>query len=107
VGSPRTPNQIRSLKVSKPVIEPLVESIKLPQTRIAPQAASQQERPQRPRKVSGAMAQQSGASGWDNQSAPQKLLHLVGCREQKPADATSSGKARARRSRIRNFAISE
>jgi hypothetical protein len=29
------------------------------------------------------MTLQSGDSGWGNQSAPQKLLHLVGCREAK------------------------
>ncbi len=29
----------------------------------------------------GAMTLQSGDSGWGNQSAPQKLLQLVGCRE--------------------------
>jgi hypothetical protein len=29
------------------------------------------------------MTQQSGDSGWGTQCAPQKLLHLVGCREAK------------------------
>jgi hypothetical protein len=33
--------------------------------------------------VCGAMTQQSGDSGWGTQCAPQKLLHLVGCREAK------------------------
>jgi len=41
--------------------------------------SSRAERP----KNCGAMTLQSGDSGWGNQSAPQKLLHLVGCREQK------------------------
>jgi len=34
-------------------------------------------------KVCTAMAQQSGDSGRGNQSAPQKLVHLVGCRDPK------------------------
>jgi hypothetical protein len=106
VGSTRIPSKILTRKVFGSVIEPPSESTKIPQASITSQASSRQARPQRQRKVSGAMAQQSGASGWDNQSAPQKLLHLVGCREQKPADARS-GKARAHRPRLRNFAISE
>jgi hypothetical protein len=36
----------------------------------------------RPR-VCTAMAQQCGDSGRGNQSAPQKLVHLVGCRDPK------------------------
>jgi hypothetical protein len=47
--------------------------------RIDQHIASQAERP----KICGAMTLQSGHSGWGNQSAPQKLLHLVGCREPK------------------------
>jgi hypothetical protein len=31
--------------------------------------------------ICGAMAQQHGDSGRGNQSVPQGLLHLVGCRE--------------------------
>jgi hypothetical protein len=34
-------------------------------------------------KVCTAMTQQCGDSGRGNQSAPQKLVHLVGCREPK------------------------
>ena len=37
---------------------------------------------ERPR-ICGAMAQQCGDSGRGNQSAPQKLVHLVGCRDPK------------------------
>jgi len=42
-----------------------------------------QPRTESPR-LSGVMAQQSGDSGRGHQSAPQKLLQLVGCRESKP-----------------------
>jgi hypothetical protein len=38
--------------------------------------------PARPR-ICTAMAQQCGDSGRGNQSAPQKLVHLVGCRDPK------------------------
>jgi hypothetical protein len=34
-------------------------------------------------KVCAAMAQQCGDSGRGNQSAPQKLVHLIGCRDPK------------------------
>lgn len=36
-----------------------------------------------PAKLSGAMAEQCGDGGRGHQSAPQKLLQLVGCRESK------------------------
>jgi hypothetical protein len=49
---------------------------KLPEPEVDHPAA-----PQRRHKTNGAMAQQSGDSTWSNQYAPQKLLHLVGCRE--------------------------
>ncbi len=46
-----------------------------PQTR--PHDAGETEPP----RVSGAMTQQCGDGGRGNQSAPQKLVHLVGCRD--------------------------
>jgi hypothetical protein len=39
-------------------------------------------RPERPR-ISGAMAQQCGDNGRGDQSAPQKFVQLVGCRDPK------------------------
>jgi hypothetical protein len=66
-------------KTGKPSIQRLSGSNGLPELRIDQSTSSQAER----RKVCGAMTLQSGDSGWGNQSAPQKLLHLVGCREQK------------------------
>jgi hypothetical protein len=68
---------------AKPSIEPLTESNKLPEMRIDPPNSLQSEHCQQRRGICGAMAEQSGDSGWGNQLAPQKLLHLVGCREQK------------------------
>jgi hypothetical protein len=61
------------------------ESNKLLEPQIAPSNSSRADRPDRTYQVSGAMAQQNCDSGWGKQSAPQKLLHLVGCREQKDA----------------------
>jgi hypothetical protein len=66
-------------KTGKPSIQRLSGSNSLPELRIDQSTSPQAER----RKVCGAMTLQSGDSGWGNQSAPQKLLHLVGCREQK------------------------
>jgi hypothetical protein len=66
-------------KTGKPLIQRLSGSNGLPEPRIDQLIPSRAERP----KICGAMTLQSGDSGWGNQSAPQKLLHLVGCREQK------------------------
>jgi hypothetical protein len=66
-------------KTGKPSIRRLSGSNGLPELRIDQPVSSRAERP----KNCGAMTLQSGDSGWGNQSAPQKLLHLVGCREQK------------------------
>ena len=46
-------------------------------------------RTERPR-ISGAMAQQCGDSGRGNQSAPQKFVRLVGCRDPKARPAQRS-----------------
>lgn len=66
-------------KTGKPSIQRLSGSDGLPELRIDQPISSRAGR----RKFCGAMTLQSGDSGWGNQSAPQKLLHLVGCREQK------------------------
>jgi hypothetical protein len=66
-------------KTGKPSIQRLSGSNGQPELRIDQSISPLAERP----KVCGAMTLQSGDSGWGNQSAPQKLLHLVGCREQK------------------------
>lgn len=71
--------QTPTRKTGKPIVQRLSGSNGLPELRIDQPAALQAESP----KICGAMTLQSGDSGWGNQSAPQKLLHLVGCREQK------------------------
>jgi len=63
--------------IGQPTVERLSGSDGLPELRIDQPASLRAERP----KVCGAMTQQSGDSGWGTQSAPQKLLHLVGCRD--------------------------
>jgi hypothetical protein len=60
------------------------ESIEMAEFGVVSSAASPLKPDRKPR-CSGAMAQQSSDSDWGNQSAPQKLLHLVGCREPKRA----------------------
>ena len=66
-------------KIGQPTVERLSGSNGLPELRIDQLNHARAERP----RVSGAMTQQSGDSGWGTQCAPQKLVHLVGCREAK------------------------
>jgi hypothetical protein len=66
-------------KIGQPTVERLSGSNGLPELRIDQPGPARAERP----KACGAMTQQSGDSGWGTQCAPQKLLHLVGCREAK------------------------
>lgn len=68
-------NNTPTRKTGQPIVEHLFGSSGLPEQRIGQQNPSRAVRPD----ICGAMAQQRGDSG--NQSAPQKLLHLVGCRE--------------------------
>lgn len=62
-------------KTGQPIVERLFGSNGLPALRIDQPKPAQAARPD----ICGAMAQQRGDSG--NYSAPQELLHLVGCRE--------------------------
>jgi hypothetical protein len=62
-------------KAGQPIVERLLGSNGSPELRIDQGKPAQAAR----RDICGAMAQQRGDSG--NQSAPQELLHLVGCRE--------------------------
>jgi hypothetical protein len=66
-------------KIGQPTLERLSGSNGLPELRIDRVSPGRAERP----RVCGAMTQQSGDSGWGTQCAPQKLVHLVGCREAK------------------------
>jgi hypothetical protein len=74
VGS-KTPTR----KSSRPSFERWLGSNGLPEVRIGDEVLSRAERAQ----VSGAMTEQRGDSGRGDQSAPQKLVRLVGCRETK------------------------
>jgi hypothetical protein len=58
---------------------------KLPEWQADPRRPSPLERLSGGPKVNGAMAEQRSDRNWGNQCAPQKLLHLVGCREPKPS----------------------
>lgn len=60
---------------AQPIVERWLGSNGLPEPRIDQPKPAQAARPD----ICGAMAQQRGDSG--NHSAPQELLHLVGCRE--------------------------
>jgi hypothetical protein len=62
-------------KTGQPIVERWLGSNGLPEPRIDQPKPTQAARPD----ICGAMAQQRGDSG--NHSAPQELLHLVGCRE--------------------------
>jgi hypothetical protein len=63
-------------KTGQPIVGRSFGSNGLPELRIDQPKPAQAARPD----ICGAMAQQRGDSG--NHSAPQELLHLVGCREE-------------------------
>jgi hypothetical protein len=69
-------------KPGQPLAERLLRSDGLPELRIDQPVTERAAHPG----ISGAMAQQSDQSGYGNQSAPQGLLHLVGCREKARPD---------------------
>jgi hypothetical protein len=64
-------------KPGQPKVESLVGNDVCSEPRIDP---TKSERP----KICGAMSQQRGDSGRGNESVPQKLVQLVGCRDRKP-----------------------
>jgi hypothetical protein len=70
-------NETPTRKTGQPSVEHLFGNSGLPELRIDQQNPSRAVRPD----ICGAMAQQHGDSGRGNQSVPQELLHLVGCRE--------------------------
>ncbi|MBU6461466.1 MAG: hypothetical protein KGK01_08980 [Bradyrhizobium sp.] len=70
-------NETPTRKTGQPSVERLFGSSGLPELRIDQENSSRAVPPA----ISGAMAQQHGDSGRGNQSVPQGLLHLVGCRE--------------------------
>lgn len=70
-------NETPTLKTGQPSAVRLFGTSGLPEQRIDQQNPSRAVRAD----ICGAMAQQHGDSGRGNQSVPQGLLHLVGCRE--------------------------
>ncbi len=70
-------NKTPTRKPGQPIIERLAGSDGAPELRIDKQNPLKAERP----KICGAMSQQRGDSGRGNESAPQKLVQLVGCRD--------------------------
>jgi hypothetical protein len=70
-------NETPPRNTGQPGAERLFGGSGLPELRIDQQNSSRAVRPD----ICGAMAQQHGDSGRGNQSVPQGLLHLVGCRE--------------------------
>jgi hypothetical protein len=77
VGTTDVGNQTPSGKPDQPIVERLAGSDGSSELRIDKSNALKAERP----RICGAMSEQRGDSG--NQSAPQKLVQLVGCRDPK------------------------
>jgi hypothetical protein len=72
-------NKAPTRKPDQPIVERVAKSDGSSEQRIDKQDYPRTERP----KICGAMSQQRGDSGRGNQSAPQKLVQLVGCRDSK------------------------
>jgi hypothetical protein len=68
-------NKTPTRKRGRPIVEHLAWSDDSSGLQNAPQ--------KRERRISGAMSQQRGDSGRGNESAPQKFVQLVGCRDSK------------------------
>jgi hypothetical protein len=88
VGITQIRGNTTSSRMAKAAVK-LDRSIGLPELQADPQGPSPLERPARKQEINGAMSQQRSDHNWGNQCAPQKFLHLVGCREPKllPAPA--------------------
>jgi hypothetical protein len=72
-------NKTPTRKPGQPIVERLAENDGSSELRTGQQNLVRTERP----RLSAAMAQQCGDSGRGNQSAPQKFVRLVGCRDPK------------------------
>ena len=70
-------NKTATRKPGQPIVEQMAKRDGASERRIDKAVASKAERP----RICGAMSEQRGDSG--NQSAPQKLVQLVGCRDPK------------------------
>jgi hypothetical protein len=72
-------NHTPTRKPGQPIVERVVKSNGSSELRIDPSTPLKASRPA----ASGAMSQQSGDSGRGTESAPQKFVRLVGCRDPK------------------------
>ena len=70
-------SKIPPRKTGQPSIGRWIGSKTVPEVRIGDRVPSRAKYPE----VSGAMAEQRGDCGRGDQSAPQKLVRLVGCRD--------------------------
>jgi hypothetical protein len=70
-------NKTATRKAGQPIAESLAVTDGSPGLRI------DQPNPPKTERICGAMSQQSGDSGRGNESAPQKFVQLVGCRDPK------------------------
>lgn len=66
-------------KLRRPSVESLAGPDGFPQLRIDGRGPVKADRERE--RICGAMSQQHGDSGRGNESVPQKLVHLVGCRD--------------------------
>jgi hypothetical protein len=64
-------------KSGQPIVEPFDGNDRSPARRATRSNRQETERP----KICGAMTLQCGDNGRGNESAPQKFVHLVGCRD--------------------------
>jgi hypothetical protein len=75
-------NEALTRKPGQPAVDVLGDGSSKPRIDRQNPLSQNPLRTERPR-ISGAMAQQCGDSGRGNQSAPQKFVRLVGCRDPK------------------------
>jgi hypothetical protein len=75
-------NERLARKPGQPAVEILADGVSRPPIETPSPLRQNLLRTERPR-MSGAMAQQCGDIGRGNQSAPQKFVRLVGCRDPK------------------------
>ncbi len=73
-------NETPTRKAGQPIVERLAKSSDSSELRIDPLNDMKKQRPG----ICGAMSLQSGDSGRGTESAPQKLVQLVGCRDPRP-----------------------
>jgi len=76
-GNTDVGNKGPTRKLRRPSLESLAGPDGFPELRIDSRVPLKADR----ERICGAMSQQHGDSGRSNESVPQKLVHLVGCRD--------------------------